>query len=71
MIGNRIGLFLLQSTLQTDHDELERRAAMLANVTADLADIGVVQSCIDFIEDKEWRRLEATEGEREKTLLAG
>ena len=48
---------LIEHVLQADDDALKVRLAALTNVVADLAQIDIVQSSINFVHDKERSRM--------------
>jgi hypothetical protein len=49
-----------QGSFQTDHNELELRRGVFADVVGDPSDISIVESSVDFVQHEEWRRLIAS-----------
>lgn len=56
---------LKKSRLQANDDKLHPGPRVVANVSRDLGHIGVVEGGVDLVEDEEWGRLVAVDGEEE------
>lgn len=56
---------LEQPSLQTDDNKLESRTRLATDIIADLLDVIIVESSIDFVEDEEGRGLIGVDGEEE------
>ena len=45
---------LIQHALQRDNDELELITGMFTNISCNLGNVGVIKSCVHFVQYKKW-----------------